>query len=442
MLNGANPNSLSYIKKFVSFEKMDGILQRLPKIYRRESRERLIDETRIRRERLEKIILEGDILSYASEEKDQYGLYISGEPLSPERNYFEIEILESGATSCGVSLGLVSTRHPLDEPPGWVPESVGVHVDNGKLYKGSPRGSYQIVKPQCGSGDRLGCGVKFEELLSWENQQTPVPVFFTRNGKELGCVSFPWPIGGLFPSVSLHSLGEEVQLKRDVKWIVNEDISMCIDSNEDDWSRLHDIRLNGSILEYSGQGKSIVDVGLAQARYPLNTTNHYYEIEILDPGMNCYIAIGLARKDYPKCRHPGWNKGSIAFHADDGKLFVGSGVGDDFGPRCHKGDVMGCGIIFPRDYICNFESDDSREMTPSPSEDPYHDGSPSESEDEEWWKEKDSVENGAIVQVFFTRNGKTIGQKAVPIPKGGFYPTVGMLSCHEKVRVDLHPLTG
>ena len=44
-------------------------------------------------------------------------------------------------------------------------------------------------------------------------------------------------------------------------------------------------------------------------------------------------------------RHPGWNKGSIAYHADDGKVFMGSGVGDPFGPRCNKGDTMGCGVM-------------------------------------------------------------------------------------------------
>ena len=37
--------------------------------------------------------------------------------------------------------------------------------------------------------------------------------------------------------------------------------------------------------------------------------SHYFEIEIVDPGSSCYIAIGLARKDYPRNRHPGWNKG-------------------------------------------------------------------------------------------------------------------------------------
>jgi len=50
------------------------------------------------------------------------------------------------------------------------------------------------------------------------------------------------------------------------------------------------------LLEYVGKGKSIVDVGLAQARRPLNTRFHYYELEITDPGEKCYIALGLARR--------------------------------------------------------------------------------------------------------------------------------------------------
>ncbi|KAI4823859.1 hypothetical protein KUCAC02_012414, partial [Chaenocephalus aceratus] len=61
--------------------------------------------------------------------------------------------------------------------------------------------------------------------------------------------------------------------------------------------------------------------------------------------------------DYPRNRHPGWSRGSVAYHADDGKVFHGSGVGDAFGPRCLKGDIMGCGIMFPRDYILDEEGD-------------------------------------------------------------------------------------
>lgn len=49
------------------------------------------------------------------------------------------------------------------------------------------------------------------------------------------------------------------------------------------------------------------------------------------------------------------------FVADDGKLFHGSGVGDPFGPRCFEGDIMGCGIMFPRDFC----TDGDRLFTPS-----------------------------------------------------------------------------
>ena len=42
---------------------------------------------------------------------------------------------------------------------------------------------------------------------------------------------------------------------------------------------------------------------------------------------------------------------------------------------------------------------------------------------------------GDKVQVYFTRNGKIIGKKEAVLPKGGFYPTVGMMSSQEKVEI-------
>lgn len=45
-------------------------------------------------------------------------------------------------------------------------------------------------------------------------------------------------------------------------------------------------------------------------------------------------------------------------------------------------------------------------------------------------------------QVFFTRNGKVVGRKEMILPAGGLYPTIGMMSAGEKVRVDLYPLSG
>jgi len=55
-------------------------------------------------------------------------------------------------------------------------------------------------------------------------------------------------------------------------------------------------RVHIKLLEYVGRGKSIIDVGLAQARNPLTTRYHYFELQIVDPGENCYVAIGVARR--------------------------------------------------------------------------------------------------------------------------------------------------
>ena len=54
------------------------------------------------------------------------------------------------------------------------------------------------------------------------------------------------------------------------RWLQEEDIAMSIDCGEEDWRRLHDIRLDGQELEYVVRGKSLIVVG---------------------PGSSCYIAI-------------------------------------------------------------------------------------------------------------------------------------------------------
>lgn len=44
----------------------------------------------------------------------------------------------------------------------------------------------------------------------------------------------------------------------------------------------------------------------------------------------------------------------ILYVSDDGKIFVGSGIGDPFGPRCHKGRRMAgkcCSLLTAR-YYC------------------------------------------------------------------------------------------
>lgn len=383
------------------------------------------------RERLKKMHRVGDILRYHGN-SDEVGCFVAGIPLSRRNRYFEVTIRHTGVRGM-IAVGLVPQLYRLDHQPGWLPQSVAFHADDGKLYNGKTVG--QQFGPKCSSGDRIGCGI------SLDRDDGQLTVFFTRNGSEVGSVDMADPPDALYPAVGMHSLGEEVLLNLNAEWMPEEDDGqMIVDSHEEHWSRLHDVKVTGTLLEYVGNGKSIVDVGLAQARRPLNTRFHYYELEITDAGEKCYIALGLARRDYPKNRHPGWSRGSIAYHADDGKLFHGSGAGDPFGPCCLEGDVMGCGIMFPRDFNLDAGDDgDDWDLDAAAKLDQVQNDLYANNED--GIEEGEDLE-GRKVMVFFTRNGAVVGRREVALPIGGFYPTIGMMSTGEKVKVDLHPLSG
>jgi len=43
-------------------------------------------------------------------------------------------------------------------------------------------------------------------------------------------------------------------------------------------------------------------------------------LEIVSAGKKCAVAIGLVPGDYPRGNQPGWQPGSIGYHADDGGL--------------------------------------------------------------------------------------------------------------------------
>ena len=237
------------------------------------------------------------------------------------------------------------------------------------------------------------------------------------------------------------------------------------------WIRSNGIRFsdNGLTLEYAGEGGNIQDCALAQGINPMSATNHYFELEILDGGAGCSIAIGLAKLTYPLHRHPGWNAGAIGYHADDGQLFQERGVGREYGPVCSAGDIMGCGVRFTSS-TGGIEDSGSESDTSLPEEESmqvnlfrppglYY----SDSEDEYGdpgglfggggglfgggvpnipiIREK-PTKGGKKVTVYFTRNGDPLEDIECDLPSGGFYPVVAMLSRGEKIKVNLYPLSG
>ena len=86
-----------------------------------------------------------------------------------------------------------------------------------------------------------------------------------------------------------------------------------------------------------------------QAALPLSRENSYFEVQVLDKGKECAIAVGVAHRQYPLDQMPGWRNGSIAYHMDDGKLYFRRGQGNRVGEKCGEGDVVGCGIELSED---------------------------------------------------------------------------------------------
>ncbi|GBC15738.2 concanavalin A-like lectin/glucanase domain-containing protein [Rhizophagus irregularis DAOM 181602=DAOM 197198] len=108
---------------------------------------------------------------------------------------------------------------------------------------------------------------------------------------------------------------------------------------------------------------------------------YYYEITILSNSNKdkTIIAIGLATKKYPTNRLPGCNTHSVGFHSDEGRIFhnekyTGSKYSDKWG---EVNDVIGCG------YVPN------------------------------------------TGQVFFTMNGKNLGDAYTGLFYDKWYPTIG-----------------
>uniref|UniRef100_A0A2P2I4T9 SPRY domain-containing protein 3-like n=1 Tax=Hirondellea gigas TaxID=1518452 RepID=A0A2P2I4T9_9CRUS len=323
--------------------------------------------------RAERLLVEGDLIKYTGKGRG-IGVYVSQEAVTTENNYFELTILNTDMFGA-VSIGVCHVSYPLKKMPGWDKDSLGYHGDDGMLYRGNAVG-YRFG-PRCGRGDRMGCGVRpvlpndKQALMSPSLKQQTHYVFFTRNGKEIGSVTVVMPQGGLYPCVGLAGPQDMVRIAgpfpppssgpvimsphSPLTTIMGEEAPMAVDHNEDDWSRLHDVKLSGQCVSYRGRGQQIEDIGLAVAKHALSPASHYFQLQILDPGKHTYITIGITKKKYPRRCHPGWRAGSVAYHADDGKVFTGSSAmkGTDFGPPCGKGDVMGCGILFPRDYCHN-----------------------------------------------------------------------------------------
>ncbi|KAH8920858.1 SPRY-domain-containing protein [Atractiella rhizophila] len=156
------------------------------------------------------------------------------------------------------------------------------------------------------------------------------------------------------------------------------------------------------LVAVGGEGRRVDFVGeldaaavRANRAVPREAGIFYWEVEILNKGRSGYIGIGFSTVNVNLARLPGWERESYGYHGDDGFIFEASGNGTAFGPKFTTGDTIGVGL------------------------------------DWTWGAGEDK--DGA--RAFFTKNGRWINYAFEGV-KGAFYPSVGMRTPGESVRVN------
>lgn len=77
------------------------------------------------------------------------------------------------------------------------------------------------------------------------------------------------------------------------------------------------------------------------------TKTVYYEVKIRRSSSTVNIAMGFSALPYPSFRLPGWHRGSLAVHGDDGHKYINDRWGGkDFTNEFRKGETYGLGMRF------------------------------------------------------------------------------------------------
>ena len=311
------------------------------------------------------------------------GFCQASQPFSPTRPYFEIKIVKSSPASMiqmGVAVRLpVGCRSPNTD-------SVMYYTNGQVLMRSGGNKSTQHTEKSA-MGDVVGCGLEY-------TADEPLSVQFYLNKMKVVTMVLQekWRKGPLFPTIVLSHPGNAVLPRLNLsppEW----DRSSLIG-----WLRTERVQVKGNIASYLPSGTArYMEVGLCQLSQCLEGDSSF-EVEILDRGERCCIAVGAASTNYPAVNQPGWKENSVAYHGDDGNLFSNDPHGVSFGPPWKDCDVIGVGVRQP-----------AHENPRDPE-----------------------------TQVYFVKNGVELGHTTVTIPPSGLFPTIGFHSPREKVKITLN----
>ena len=129
---------------------------------------------------------------------------------------------------------------------------------------------------------------------------------------------------------------------------------------------------------------------------PQELRKYYFEVRINDQGQNASIGIGLTKMNQ-QCKNgrmPGWDEGSLGYHADDGGIYHNQEGKQETCETYTSQDVVGC-------MMTRMNIDDM----------PY-------------------------IIVYFTKNGRKL-QPVRCLQEGDYYPAIGMGSVGAKVTANL-----
>lgn len=134
---------------------------------------------------------------------------------------------------------------------------------------------------------------------------------------------------------------------------------------------------------------STIPLYLVNAHSPLVTERAhtiYYEVRILrNNRREVSLALGYSAPPYPTFRLPGWHRGSLAVHGDDGSKYINDRWGGkDFTRPFKAGETIGIGMTFK-----------TRDLNAPPE---YNDG-----------PARTTLQKPINVEIFFTRDGTMAG---------------------------------
>jgi hypothetical protein len=130
--------------------------------------------------------------------------------------------------------------------------------------------------------------------------------------------------------------------------------------NERDRCPVLELLNDGMDAKFSGPAKGTdSDAASVRADHPIPSSCgiYYYEVTVLARGSqgyspvlffltNRFIGLGFCRASVTLNRLPGWEPDSWGYHGDDGHSFCCQGIGKTYGPTFTTGDIVGCCINF------------------------------------------------------------------------------------------------